>query len=275
MFVCHDLTYLSFSLLSSNSRGTGGSFFKAKDNNYYYKLSYASGYNIIGFESIYEAIANELLQQLNLPYAEGELIYGKVILSENIKPIETYIWKTKDYNPDKLPVSTLETQMQISGVDTDNPYNVLVALDKYSPQVKNQIDEMVLFDYLSRNIDRHGANIEVLFKENDEMICTPIYDNGCSLFTSCHNDIDAIKKLDYIKNSPANNFIGSHYLEDAAIEVSKIYKRDPYNVDLSFIDKYMNCFGNLSSLLSDKITDLINQREARLNEILKEQDKII
>ncbi len=273
MFVCHDLTYLSFSLLPSNSRGTGGSFFKAKDDDYYYKLSYASGYDIIGFESVYEAIANELLEQLNLPHAKGELVYGKVIL--NKEPIETYVWKTKDYNPDKLPVSTLEIQMQIAGVDTDKPYDVLLTLEKYAPQVRNQIYEMILFDYLIRNIDRHGANIEVLFKENDEMICTPIYDNGCSLFTSCHNDALAIKKLDYMKNSPANNFIGSHYLEDAAIEVSKTYKRDPYNIDLSFMDRYKDCFGNLSSLLSEKITDLIKQREARLNEILKEQAKII
>lgn len=50
----------------------------------------------------------------------------------------------------------------------------------YFPNLKDYFVEMVLFDLLIGNQDRHGHNWQLLFKE-DEIFPSPLYDNGASL----------------------------------------------------------------------------------------------
>ena len=148
------------------STGTGGSFFKARDEaGDYYKLSYASGKAIVGFESVYEGIANELLSQRGLPHANGELVLADVKIEGEI--FGTYLWKTQNYNPNDYPTITLENHMESRGVDTNDKAAILKEVGNMSPDNRNQLYEMVLFDYIIRNVDRHGANIELLYHNNE------------------------------------------------------------------------------------------------------------
>ncbi len=266
----HDLTDLKFALAIKKSRGTGGSFFKARDNDYYYKLSYASGTKIIGFESVYEAISNELLEQVGLYRVSGELLRAKVLLDSN--EIVTNVWKTKDFNPQNNPIVTLEAQMQIENVDINDGKAILEAVSGFSDEIKTQLYEMVLFDYIIRNVDRHGANIE-LMHVNNKIQCVPIFDNGSSFFSTCQNDIEIIRNMDVLKDSPVNNFIGSIYLEKAATEVAKIYPHKIYSFDTSFLANYLEYFEGYGDIIIPRITEMINMRTERLNTIIKKGEQ--
>lgn len=262
----YDLTDLRFSLAIKKSNGTGGSFFKARDNDYYYKLSYTSGIEIIGFESVYEAIANELLKQLGLYHSSGELLRAKVLLDSN--EIITNVWKTKDFNPQNNPVITLEAKMEIEKVDINDGMAVLRAVSEFPHTVRNLLYEMFLFDYIIRNVDRHGANIELMYVDN-KIQCAPIFDNGSSFFSTCQRDIEKITSMDILKDSAVNNFIGSIYLEKAAEKVIASYQRKTYSFDTSFLKGYSDYFEGYGDIIIPRIEKMINARKDRLNSIIE------
>ena len=271
MLYKRDLTKLKFSLSTGKSTGTGGSFFKARDDvGDYYKLSYMCGKSIIGFESVYEEIANELLKQRGLSHINGELIWAKVKIEDNV--FDTYLWKTQNYNPNEYPVITLENYMESIGIDTSDKVAILKEIANMSQDNRNQLYEMVLFDYLIRNVDRHGANIELMC--HDGMFkCTPIFDNGSSFFATCQNNVEQIKTFDYVKNSPVNNFIGSFYLEDAAEKILDVYNPNEYSFNLSFLDKYIPCFSSLGINMTSRISEMIQFRQELLNEMIRDKKK--
>ena len=266
----YDLTDLKFALTVGISRGTGGSFFKARDKEYYYKLSYVSGTEVIGFESVYEAIANELLEQLRIPHASGELLKAKIFLDTN--EIVTNVWKTKDFNPENNPIVSLETEMQLRKVDIRDGAAVLQEISKFNEDVREQLYKMVLFDYIIRNVDRHGANIELMYV-NDQIRCTPVFDNGSSFFSTCQRDVNRILEMDVVKDSPVNNFIGSLYLEKAAENVINEmtlqgYSLEPYSVDTSFLEKYSEYFDGYNDIIIPRIEQMINERTEKLNALI-------
>ena len=70
--------------------------------------------------------------------------------------------------------------------------------------------EMLIFDYLILNRDRHGANIEVLKKRRSSSIrLAPLFDHGISLLYSCHTEEDA-NRFDIAADLPVQCFVGSH-----------------------------------------------------------------
>lgn len=57
-------------------------------------------------------------------------------------------------------------------------YNILI---NTFPNMRDSIDKMCLFDFITRQDDRHLSNIAILIKQND-YVFYPLYDNGRSLF---------------------------------------------------------------------------------------------
>ena len=55
---------------------------------------------------------------------------------------------------------------------------------------------------------RHGANIEVLQKEDSYRLAT-LFDNGLSFLFSCYNDGSKMLGFDKLKDGPVNNYVGS------------------------------------------------------------------
>lgn len=72
---------------------------------------------------------------------------------------------------------------------------------------------MFAADYLICNRDRHGANIELLVDECENVRIAPLFDNGLSLLFSCYNNQESIKKYDVLEDKAVNNFIGAKSLE--------------------------------------------------------------
>lgn len=82
-----DLTYLNWRI-GKNSSGTPGTFLKAEDTvdgvHYYYKLSdYDRMRGIVGHESINELIVSRLLDEINIPHTNYDLINANIIIYES------------------------------------------------------------------------------------------------------------------------------------------------------------------------------------------------
>lgn len=73
--------------------------------------------------------------------------------------------------------------------------------------------QMFVVDYLICNRDRHGANIELLLGETDNVRLAPLFDNGVSLLFSCYDNQESIEKYEVLEDKVVNNFIGSKSLE--------------------------------------------------------------
>ena len=205
-----DLTYLTWSLTRS-STGTAGSFLKSYDETggqkIYYKMSnYDSVKGVIGHESINEIVAQNIADALNMEHLVYDLVHCKVKVSDNV--FETWITRSKDFKKPGESKMTFETYYEILRQEKEDVYQFIKRMD-----LEDYFYKMFLFDYLICNRDRHGANIEVLQKD-DSYRLAPLFDNGLSFLFSCYNDGDRMLKFDKLKDGPVNNYIGSMNLSD-------------------------------------------------------------
>lgn len=76
------------------------------------------------------------------------------------------------------------------------------------------VQRMMLADYLIANRDRHGANIEVLRAKDGSLRLAPFFDNGVAFVFSCYADEECVRSFDPLKDVRANNFIGTRSLEE-------------------------------------------------------------
>ena len=68
-----------------------------------------------------------------------------------------------------------------TGIKQQNLYETLIDL---GGGVKEQLDQMILFDYLINNTDRHRKNFGFFKSESSEFRMAPLYDHGISLVTT-------------------------------------------------------------------------------------------
>ena len=205
-----DLTHLTWSL-SRSSTGTAGSFLKAYEEidgeKLYYKMSnYDSVRGVIGHESINEMVAQNIADLLHIEHLTYDLVYCKVKVANNI--LDTWVTRSKDFKSPGESKMTFETYYDILSMDEEDKFHFIkrFGLEEY-------FFNMFLLDYLICNRDRHGANIEVLQKEDNYRLA-PLFDNGLSFMFSCYNDGNKMLEFDRLKDGPVNNYVGSMNLSD-------------------------------------------------------------
>lgn len=89
---------------------------------------------------------------------------------------------------------------------------------------KKYFYQVFLLDYIICNRDRHGANIEVLQKEENYRLA-PLFDHGLSFMFSCYNDGEKMLEFDKLKDGPVNNYVGSMNLSDNLKLVPKTFRQ--------------------------------------------------
>ena len=218
IYKLQDLTHLSWNEKTVTS-GTGGTFLKSKVETsrspIYYKLSRYDRYmGIYGHESVNEVIASRLLDLLNIPHVPYRLIHAKVRVDD--VEYDTWVSESRDYRLANERRQQFETYYALYVNDGESPLDFARAHGWSA-----QICQMMAFDYLIINRDRHGANFEVVFRD-DEVEFSPLYDHGLSLVCGCCDDEQAVKKFDAMSDHRSNNFVGSRYsLEENLSLVSK------------------------------------------------------
>lgn len=205
-----DLTYLTWSL-SRTSSGTAGSFLKSYEQTnrgkFYYKMSnYDSVRGVIGHECINEIVAQNIEELLHINHLVYKLVYCIVDISG--QKVQTWVTKSKDFKCTGESKMTFETYYDILHIDREDKFQFIERMG-----LNDYFYHMFLLDYIICNRDRHGANIEVLQKD-DNYRMAPLFDNGLSLMFSCYNDGKKMAEFDKLKAGPVNNYVGSTNLSD-------------------------------------------------------------
>lgn len=253
-----DLTFLSWSKVR-NSSGTAGSFLKAyeetDEGNLYYKLSnYDPYHGITGHECVNEIIADRLLNLLGLEHLSYQLIHAKVNVDH--KELITWLCLSRDFktkNEDKI---ALDAFYQIMHQEEETPLNFCIRMGW-----EKEIYEMLVFDFLILNRDRHGANIEILRNRNNKKYrMAPLFDHGLSLLFNCEDD-SLLSETNVMEDKRVQCFVGSSSAKNnlGLIPLNKQPKLNPItpeskNYLLDGLD------GIISKLRQERIWDMIYQR---------------
>jgi len=93
------------------------------------------------------------------------------------------------------------------GARSNNEYRNLVSA---RPQYKDEIAQMILLDFITRQDDRHLSNIAIKMSGTEESFY-PLYDNGRSLFYEDTEETVAYAVADPITYATSFGFSGTYY----------------------------------------------------------------
>ena len=201
-----DLTHLSWSK-TRNSSGTAGSFLKAQEltshGKIFYKLSdYDVFQGIVGHESVNEIIADRLLTVLGIPHLSYQLIHADIIVDNKL--LNTWLCASCNFRQDGERKIALDEYYSSNHLDNESPLDFCIR-NGWS----EYIYQMLVFDYLILNRDRHGANMEVLINSLKKTVrLAPLFDHGVSLFCRTFSE-DALEKEDVMADKQVQCFVGS------------------------------------------------------------------
>lgn len=254
-----DLTSLSWDERAVTS-GTGGTLLKARSETsrgpVYYKLSsYDSFRGIFGHESVNELIASRLLHMLGISHVPYKLLHARVLIGG--REHEAWLSMSRDYRMRGERKQQFDTFYDLNRAPEQSPLDFA-----YEQGWKTEVCQMMAFDYLIINRDRHGANFEVVFR-NGGIEFAPLYDHGLSFVCTCTDDEGEASRFDPMWNGPCNNYLGSRFLEDnLSLIPQRIFELDASALQLDAL------LDGLDSIISQahirKIEEILTQRWRRL-----------
>lgn len=255
-----DLTDLSWDEKAVTS-GTGGTFLKSRSTSsrrtVYYKLScYDSYRGIYGHESVNELIASRLLDTLSIPHVPYKLVHADVFI--NGVCYETWLSESCDYRVPGERRQPFDGFYELYREENEIPLDFAIRRGWAT-----EIQQMMAFDYLIANRDRHGANFEVIYR-NGNVEFSPLFDHGLSLIYSCYENEEAARSFDSGKDIQANNFIGTRSLE----ENLRFLPRGLFTDAINFEDTVHSVFNDLEGILPqahrEKIEEMLFLRWGHL-----------
>lgn len=201
-----DLTSLSWDEKTVTS-GTGGTFLKSKRETsrvpVYYKLSrYDFGIGIHGHESVNELVVSRILDLLAVPHVPYKLVHALVKVRDI--EYETWLSESRDYRVRGERRQRFETYYELTSDGIESPLEFAL-----SHGWGEQVYQMMAIDYLIINRDRHGANFEVVFKDDGPEF-SPLYDHGLSFVCTCEDE-GAVVDFNPMKEYRCYNYIASSY----------------------------------------------------------------
>ncbi len=192
--------------------GTSGTFPKARRSapgvTYYYKLScYDSYRGVYGHECVNEVVAARLLRELGIPHVDYRLVHARVAL-DGVEH-ETWLNISTSFREPGERKMTLELFYDFERERGESPFEFCRRRGW-----GQRIAEMLVFDFLIANRDRHGANIEVIIAPDGAIRLAPLFDNGLSFVFSCYGDAARAAEFDALRNVNANNYLGTRSLQE-------------------------------------------------------------
>lgn len=163
----------------------------------------------------------------------------------------------------------------IKGDSIGEVNKLLKELSKENVQIYKDFQNMILFDALIYNTDRHCGNFGFLVDNKTMKIkgLAPIFDNGASLFSNINiGDFLEISSMIGLNNY-ASDKIHSFYGISFDVLVQNICSKDMIN-DLKKLNNFhLKSYDNynLSDIRLDRIEDFINKRALELIDILNEE----
>lgn len=252
VLVMLDLTRLDWGVYPINSPGIGGSYLKCAEGEIFYKLSVGDPKGgIYGHEAVNECIISDILDMLGIPHIKHFGERAKIKLGGKIT--ETFVCMSENFLHRGESKLGLDIYYELTAREGENVLGFC-----HRSGFAEDIDRLLLSDFLFINRDRHGANIEV-YKSGGVMRIVPAFDNGLSLVAPLQNNIERIAKFDPMTDCTVNNFIGDRSLFSNLKNISK-----PVSVNLltekNIIDTVDDYGEYLSEVHIQKIIEIIHGR---------------
>jgi hypothetical protein len=246
---------------------SGGAYLKssivASGIKRYLKLSnYDDECGFIGFESVYEYLAAQLGKLLGFAVLDCDIIKARVIHNE--REFVTFAQQTADFLPSDMSKAPFE-RVYLAERQSGESRLGFLRRKGYGERA----DEMLLFDYLIYNRDRHCNNLEFIKNSGEEL--APLFDNGVSFFAPLTDRRAEIESFDVLSNNITNGDFGTRYLAD---NLALIENRSPRLLVLGEDELRAALFGVFDGddgfplWLRDRCLELVVQRMRHAQEIL-------
>lgn len=236
--------------INTSSLGVYEKYIDIRDDyKYLVKSGRDNGEKSSVLEPVTECICYELANLMGVKCAEYSLEEKNKVLYSVSK------WF---YDEEKESFYSANKLMKILKLDRNNLYNELIQV---FPQVKMDLNNMIIFDYIVNNTDRHLKNFGFL-EEKQVLRFSPIYDNGLSLGSHIdeaelvnENIEDLILDSDYAKCFESSNR-------------KQLNLVDKHNINLSIdfemvIAKYKGYFSE------KRVTFILKLLNTRIEEVKK------
>lgn len=135
---------------------------------------------------------------MNVNCVEMRLVHALIRMDGNT--FETNLCISKDYKKPSYIIETAENY--VAWYKGKSNYDVFKGT-----ALENDINKMIVFDYIIGNLDRHGMNFEIIVNKNK---LAPLFDNGNSL-SSTRADAE-IASMPIPNDNMSNSFIGDRSL---------------------------------------------------------------
>ena len=246
---------------------SGGAYLKASiettNSKQYLKLSnYDDERGFIGFESVYEYLASQLGKLLGFSVLGCELLKARIIY--NNREHTVFVQMTGDF---LLPGTSKSVFERFYALEKHETETRLAFLRRNG--FSDRVDEMLVFDYLIYNRDRHCNNLE--FIKNDQLLLAPLFDNGVSFFAPYAGRRADIEGFDVLSNNITNNDFGTRFLEDnlAMVEGRTLDLRIPSEAELKkALFSVFDGDEDFPDWHQMKALELVKKRMSRAQEIL-------
>lgn len=253
------LKEINFVVGQSSSKGV---LAKSLDGEYLYKTGSFVRPRFSVIEPVVECICSDIIDVMSIPHAEYEL--EKVLVTPN------NLWKKQEVVCCKSKLFTTPSIRFISGkVYTKNKKDYNYIISSLGEEFKDDINNMIIFDYLVNNTDRHHNNFGLVINEkNGSVEFAPLFDHGFSLCSDFDDDYlksenieDVLLDCDYSKLCCGCNYDQLKLIESCSCNLD-------FTVDELFliVDKYSKY---LPEFRVTVMKELLNYRYTKLMEELK------
>jgi hypothetical protein len=246
---------------------SGGAYLKssivANGVKYYLKLSnYDDERGFIGFESVYEYLAAQLGKLLGFAVLDCGIIKARITYNE--REFITFVQQTVDFLPPHMSKAPFERVYLAERRGGESRLGFL-----RRKGYGERTDEMLLFDYLIYNRDRHCNNLEFIKNSGEEL--APLFDNGVSFFAPLTDRRAEIESFDVLSNNITNSDFGTRYLADNLALIENRSLRLPVLDEDELRTTLLGTFDDDDGFplwLRDRCLELIVQRMRHAREIL-------
>lgn len=180
-------------------------------------------------EPVSEAIASEIIRKFGIECAVNTLSKLKLPnFNEDIlvNVSESFL---------RYDESLISIRNILGNTNADNLYDRITTI---FPYLRVDIDQMIVIDFLTSNVDRHLKNFGVVVKEGDIIRFAPLYDHGLTLYADIQDfQLEQDDKENWEVIDECKPFCDSHYKQLELIgdvELCKVPLKELFDI----VDKY-------------------------------------
>lgn len=180
-------------------------------------------------EPVSEVISSEIISKFNIDCAKNKL--SKIVLP-NINE-EVLVSISEDFVKDNEEMMSIRSIL--GNASRENLYDKVVDL---IPNLKIDIDRMIVMDFLINNIDRHLRNFSIINEDGRGVKFAPLYDHGLSLYADIQDyELEQDDKETWEMIDECKPFAESHYKQLDLIGEVNLPKVQLDDI-LEIVDKY-------------------------------------